>query len=224
MEAVSVFIVSGFEALRTGLVQTIRQVQGLEILGAAASVELMAQDAAFRNADVLVLDILAIGPDGLEGLGDKVKLLDSRKVVFLGEAQDVQTLRLGSISDLARLDSAGFVYKDGPAEKLGYAIRLVASGAFVLQNALVHQIISSYSESVDHSGNRRLLSDRQTEVARLVAAGLSNKEIAHRLIVSEGTVKAHISQILAKLNLERRAELVKFALTNGLLTEEPAAV
>jgi DNA-binding NarL/FixJ family response regulator len=109
-------------------------------------------------------------------------------------------------------------------------VRLVASGTFVCETDLIRHILTRLTQwasySADDAGrNGQQLSEREKEVLTLVARGQANKEIAQELFLSEGTVKAHVSHIMAKLAVDRRTDLVRYALSTGLIPmiEEAAA-
>jgi DNA-binding NarL/FixJ family response regulator len=120
-----------------------------------------------------------------------------------------------------RLHTLGFLMKDGPVARMFDAIRLVNSGTFVCETNLIRHILVRLAQaaaySAEHDGNGQNLSDREMEVLTLVTKGMSNREVAQDLFLSEGTVKAHVSHIMGKLNVERRTDLVRHALTTGLV-------
>ena len=119
-----------------------------------------------------------------------------------------------------RLNTVGFVLKDGPISRLEDAIRLLAAGTFVCETELIRHILTRLSQWAtysDEARNGEQLSIRESEVLTLVTRGSSNKQIAHELFLSEGTVKAHVSHIMNKLSVDRRTDLVRHALTKGLV-------
>jgi DNA-binding NarL/FixJ family response regulator len=101
------------------------------------------------------------------------------------------------------------------------AIRLVSSGTFVCEIELIRHILTRLSQaaiySPDDDQNGSHLTEREMEVVTLVTRGLSNKEIAQELFLSEGTVKAHVSRVMSKLGVDRRTDLVRHALSSGLV-------
>ncbi len=113
--------------------------------------------------------------------------------------------------------------KDGSTDRLIEAIRLIAAGTFVCEMDVIRHILTrlsqwaSYNEQQDSMGQ---LSGREVEVLQHVAQGRSNREIAQDLFLSEGTVKIHVSHIMSKLGLDRRTELVRYALSKGLVPLE----
>jgi DNA-binding NarL/FixJ family response regulator len=118
------------------------------------------------------------------------------------------------------LHTIGVLLKNGPGERLTEAIRMVAAGVFICETGVMRRMLTRLTQWASYDGEsdgRGELSDREVEVLCLVAEGRSNKEIAQALFLSEGTVKAHISHIMNKLGLDRRTELVRYALGKGLV-------
>jgi DNA-binding NarL/FixJ family response regulator len=114
----------------------------------------------------------------------------------------------------------GFLFNHGSIDRLIEAIRLVAAGTFICEcdHALAREFWGRLQAQARESSRpaEELLSVRELEVLMLVAEGLSNKQIAGHLFLSEGTVKVHVSRVIAKLGLQRRTELVRYAIGKGL--------
>jgi DNA-binding NarL/FixJ family response regulator len=143
-------------------------------------------------------------------------------VLFLGTPEDARAIRPEDIPTYMKLHTVGFMLKDGPTSRIIDGVRLVASGTFVCETELIRHILTRLTQWASYSTdetnrNGRQLSERETEVLTLVARGQSNKEIAQELFLSEGTVKAHVSHIMAKLAVDRRTDLVRYALSTGLI-------
>lgn len=215
-------VVSPFEPLRLGLVQTIKDTPDLEVCGEARDLADLVTKAAFRTADVLVVDSAAV-PVANRGVYIQIyEWLPQLKVLFLGADEDMRTIRPEDIPTYMRLNTVGFILKDGPTTRLIDAIRLVAAGTFVCETDLIRHILTRLTQWAQYNteeaaGNSQQLSERETEVLTLVARGFSNKEIAQELFLSEGTVKAHVSHIMSKLSMDRRTDLVRYALSTGLV-------
>jgi two-component system response regulator NreC len=215
-------VVSPFEPLRLGLVQTINETPDLEVCGEARDLSDLVTKAAFRNADVLVVDSGAVPVENRGVYLQIYEWLPQLKVLFLGSQEDARQLSPEDIPTYMRLDTVGFILKDGPTTRLIDAIRLVAAGTFVCEIDLIRHILMRLTQWAQYTSdetprNGQQLSERETEVLTLVARGFSNKEIAHELFLSEGTVKAHVSHIMAKLSMDRRTDLVRYALSTGLV-------
>jgi DNA-binding NarL/FixJ family response regulator len=127
------------------------------------------------------------------------------------------------VFDALRAGASGFLLKDATAERLFEAVRVVAAGEALLAPAITRRLISEFAKTRRPAaagpvtGGFAALTPRETEVLRLVAAGLSNTEIAGRLVVTEETVKTHVSRILAKLGLRDRTQAVVAAYESGLV-------
>jgi DNA-binding NarL/FixJ family response regulator len=126
------------------------------------------------------------------------------------------------VFDALRAGASGFLLKDVTAERLFDAVRVVASGEALLAPSVTRRLIAEFAQSrqaapVTPAASLSALTPRETEVLRLVAAGLSNAEIAARLVVTEETVKTHVSRILSKLALRDRTQAVVAAYESGLV-------
>ena len=220
-----VYVVVAFEPLKLGLEAAIPQGRDLSVCGTASSLQEAVQSRAFADADVILIDTDALiqsdVPSVLPSLGDGVIGL---KVLFLGEMQDIIHMPFETLQVLLKLDTIGFILKAGPAYRLVEALKLVATRGFVCESDAIKHVLSRLSlwatqanQPSSNNGAFGHLSDREMEVLDGVVRGKSNKEIARDLFVSEGTVKAHVSHIMSKMNVERRTELVKQALMSGLV-------
>jgi DNA-binding NarL/FixJ family response regulator len=142
-----------------------------------------------------------------------------RWVLFLGSIEDGLSISPEDVPAYMSMGGVGFVYKTGGVSRLLDATRVIAAGGFVCETDVIRRILTRLINwtSDQWSSVNGELSNREMEVLGLVARGRSNKEIALELFVSEGTVKAHVSHIMSRLGVERRAELVRYALTSGLV-------
>ena len=127
------------------------------------------------------------------------------------------------VFDALRAGASGFLLKDVTAERLFDAVRVVAAGEALLAPAVTRRLISEFARIRPRrrpgrpAGRARRATPRETEVLRLIAEGLSNPEIARRLVVTEETVKTHVSRMLAKLGLRDRTQAVVAAYESGLV-------
>jgi DNA-binding NarL/FixJ family response regulator len=126
------------------------------------------------------------------------------------------------VFDALRAGASGFLLKDVTAERLFDAVRVVAAGEALLAPAVTRRLISEFTRlqpvpDATPSAALAALTPRETEVLRLVAEGLSNPEVARRLVVTEETVKTHVSRILSKLGLRDRTQAVVAAYESGLV-------
>jgi DNA-binding NarL/FixJ family response regulator len=215
-----VCVVVPFEPLRIGLVAELSTAPDIRVIGEFHDLSEILTKAAVREADLLIIDSQAVLSDNLAVYSQIDEWLPTLKVLFLGTAEDARSIRPEDIPTYMRLHTVGFMLKDGPTTRIIDGVRLVASGTFVCETELIRHILTRLTHWASYSveePNRNGLSGRETEVLTLAARGQSNKEIAHELFLSEGTVKAHVSHIMAKLAVDRRTDLVRYALSTGLI-------
>ena len=222
-ELLRVYVVAMFEPLHAGLASAISEAADMKLAGAASSLDEMASDDAYREADVIVMDVQAINRSQVPLFYQRIgEWMPSMKMLFLGTELDARAISPDDIPTYMGLHTIGFIQMEGSVDRLLQAIRLVASGSFVCESEVIKRILTRLSQWASYSGSdgSDQLSERELEVLALVARGRSNKEIAQDLFLSEGTVKVHVNHIMTKLGLERRTELVRFAITKGLVPLE----
>jgi DNA-binding NarL/FixJ family response regulator len=216
---IGVFVVSDFEPLRLGLEEAITRASDLNLVGSAEKLEEMIRSGGVQNADVIIIDTPALNranmPNVYRGVSEWFPAL---RVLFLGSIEDGLAISPEDVPAYMSMGTVGFIYKTGGIERLLDATRVIAGGGFVCETEVIRRILTKLiSWTTDPAAANGELSAREIEVLNLVARGRSNKEIALELFVSEGTVKAHVSHIMSKLGMERRVELVRYALTAGLV-------
>jgi DNA-binding NarL/FixJ family response regulator len=213
---IRVCIVAPFEPLRRGLEAAISVSSEMEVVETHASMAEMVASGVYRTATVLVIDIDALNQANLGDTYARLsEWLPALKVLFMGTPQDGQAITFEAIPMLMGLETVGFVYKEGLAERVIAAIQMISSGASVAEAAVLKRILTRLSQGASYvPDDKTQLSERENEVMAMVAHGRTNKEIAQELLLSEGTVKAHISHIMGKLGFERRTELVRYVLTS----------
>lgn len=194
------------------------------------------------------LEVVAEAPDGREAvaairrLKPDVALMDLRMPVMDGIAATIEVVSDGQLPTRVlvvttfdtdehvyaalRAGASGFVLKDAPPEELAAAVRLVADGEALLAPSVTRRVIEEFARLSPEPGGRASLEDlteREVEVLKLVARGLSNSEIAAELTIGETTVKTHVGNILMKLDIRDRAQAVVAAYESGLVTPGAAA-
>jgi DNA-binding NarL/FixJ family response regulator len=198
--------------VRAGLRMILEAQDDLQVV-AEASDGLEAIAAAERtDPDVILMDIRMPNLDGVEA----TRRLEGRRVLILTtfdlDEYVVEALRAGA---------SGFLLKDAPPAELVHAVRVVATGDALLSPSVTRQLLDRVVPRLGATQPApavlESLTDREREVLRLVAQGLSNAEIAERLVVSEATVKTHVSHILEKLDLRDRVQAVVVAYESGLV-------
>jgi DNA-binding NarL/FixJ family response regulator len=210
---VRVFVVDDQLLIRQGIRTLLEMDPGIAVVGEAADgAEAIAvlPDAA---VDVLLLDIRMPGKDGLEVLQTLAAAARLPPTLILTTFDDADV-----VLDGIRAGARGFMLKDVSYQQLIAAIRAVASGATVFQPAVTERLLRAGTPARGGAdAPRETLTEREAQVVRLMAGGYSNKEIAHALGTAEGTIKNHVSSILAKFGVRDRTRAVLRALEAGLL-------
>jgi DNA-binding NarL/FixJ family response regulator len=213
--------------VREGFAALLGAQDGIEVVGDAAdgraALRLVRElRAAGRGPDVVLMDIRM--PE-LDGLAATRALLDGdgpRPRVLVLTTFDLDEYVYAAL----RAGASGFLLKHAPASELVAAVRVVAAGEALLAPSVTRRLIADFvaagpAERAPDPGAVAGLTARETEVLVLVARGLSNTEIAERLVLAEQTVKTHVSRIFTKLDLRDRAQAVVLAYESGLVRPRP---
>jgi len=205
--------------VRAGFRVLVDSASDLEVVGEAGNGQEAVELARSTRPDVVLMDIRMPVLDGLEATRRIVadELLAGVRVLVL------TTFDLDEyVYEALRAGASGFLLKDTPPADLLAAIRVVAAGDALLAPAVTRRLIAEFARRPEPSAVTPAaltgLTDREREVLALVARGLTNAEIAGRLVVSVATAKTHVSRILAKLQARDRAQLVMLAYETGLVT------
>ena len=200
--------------VRTGLRMVLSDVEDIDIVGEAADGHEAIALAAAERPDVVLMDVRMPGLDGIEATRVVTTAEEPPRVLVL------TTFDLDEIVyDALRAGASGFLLKDAPEERLVTAIRVVAEGGSLFAPSVTRRLIEEFSSRPRATNPPALttLTERESEVLRLVARGLSNAEIAGTLVVSENTVKTHVARVLMKLGLRDRVQAVVLAYESGLV-------
>jgi DNA-binding NarL/FixJ family response regulator len=200
--------------VRTGLRMVLSDVEDIEIVGEAADGSEAIALAASLRPDVVLMDVRMPGVDGIDATRAVTAVEDPPRVLVL------TTFDLDEVVyDALRAGASGFLLKDAPEERLVTAIRVVAEGGSLFAPAVTRRLIEEFARRPQPTVPDAVstLTDRETEVLRLVARGLSNQEIGAELFVSENTVKTHVARVLMKLGLRDRVQAVVLAYESGLV-------
>jgi DNA-binding NarL/FixJ family response regulator len=213
---ISVVLADDQELVRTGLRLIIETEDDVEVVGEAADGKEALAVIRRRQPDVVLMDIRMPKLDGLEAtrrIGQDPGIR-SRVVILTTFEQDEY------VFEALRGGASGFLLKNAPPEELVRAVRTVAAGDALLAPSITRRMIEDYSRRPARpKTDPRLeqLTERELEVLRMLATGKSNAELAAQLYLGEGTIKTHISHLLAKLDLRDRVQAVVFAHENGLV-------
>jgi DNA-binding NarL/FixJ family response regulator len=203
--------------VRTGLRMILSAEPDITVVAEAADGRAAIEAVAEHRPDVVLMDVRMPGTDGIEATRVVTAGDDPPRVLVL------TTFDLDEIVyDALRAGASAFLLKDAPEERLTAAIRVVAEGGSLFAPSVTRRLIEEFARrgpdtTVDLGG----LTDRETEVLRLVARGMSNQEIAAHLYVTENTVKTHVARLLMKLGVRDRVQAVVAAYESGLV--RPAA-
>jgi len=221
---ITVLVVDDQDLIREGFRALIDSEPDLSVVGVASDgQQAIAQSQALRP-DVVLMDIRMPHLDGIEAtlrIRREPALLGTRILILTTFSQDDYVLAA------LRAGASGFLLKDAPVEELRNGIRMVATGAALLAPQATRALIQAFIQTPEPSlittaaGLLRGLTARELEITGLVAEGLSNGEIAERLVLSQATVKTHISRILGKLDLRDRVQLVIAAYEARLIGRQP---
>jgi DNA-binding NarL/FixJ family response regulator len=204
--------------VRAGFRMLLSGQQDIEVV-AEASNGLEAVDKARRfDPSVVLMDIRMPELDGLEATR-RILAADDRARVLILTTFDLDEY----VYEALRAGASGFVLKDDPPEQLIAAIRTVAAGDALLSPAITKRVIRQFTRLQRPAPPKELeeLSERERDVLRLIARGLSNAEIGKELFISETTVKTHVTHILQKLDLRDRVQAVVLAYQAGFFEPEP---
>jgi DNA-binding NarL/FixJ family response regulator len=216
---ITVLLVDDQELVRAGLRTVLEHQDGIEVLGEAADGRRAVDAARSLDPDVVLMDVQMPVMDGVaatrsltQGSGQRGRPRILVLTTFDLDAYVFEAIRAGA---------SGFLLKDATPARLTTAIRAVAAGDAVFAPTVTSRLVQRYAATPQPpapGGPLDDLSERELEVLVLVARGLSNVEIAQRLVLSVPTVKTHVSRILTKLGLRDRVHVVVFAYESGLVT------
>ena len=216
--SIRILIVDDQELVRTGFRLFLETQPGLDVVGEAGDGEEAIERARTLRPDVVLMDIRMPTMDGVEATAKLTSgAIEPAPRVLVLTTFDLDEYVFGAL----RAGAAGFLLKDAPRERLIEAIRVVHSGEALLSPSITRRLIEDFaarSDPIDPpAAVLAELTPREREVLVLVAHGLSNAEIAARLVVTEATVKSHVGAVLLKLGLRDRVQAVVFAYEHGIV-------
>lgn len=215
-ENIRVLIADDHPLIREGLRGLLAAEPDLELVGEAADGSEAVEKTDQLRPDVILLDLLMPVKSGIEAIIEiKEKDPGARILVLTSFADDEQ------VFPALRAGALGYLLKDSSPQDLLRAIRSVYRGESSLHPAIARRLVLQFSQPAVDSSPENPLTQREVEVLKLVAEGLSNQNIADELVVSERTVGKHVGNILEKLHLANRTQAALYALREGLSTLEP---
>ena len=209
-EVIKVLMVDDHVVVREGIKALIDEEDGMKVVGEASDGKQAIVKACSCEPDVILMDLIMPGKDGIEAIKEiKEEDPDARILIltsFSDESKVIQAVKAGA---------SGYLMKDATPPELIEAIRNVNKGESSLDPGVAKTVLSSIQTKGNEKGEEHL-TEREVEVLKLIAEGLSNEDIADRLFISERTVRSHVSKILKKLELENRTQAALYAIKKGL--------
>jgi DNA-binding NarL/FixJ family response regulator len=231
---VRVLVVDDQRLMRDGIASLLEIQDAIEVVGTASNGKEALEKAVSLRPDVILMDVRMPVMDGVVATGQLRRELPSCRILMLTTFDDEEY-----VIDALQAGASGYLLKDLPAPDLASAVQAVYKGIYQLDPEVASKVIAALSRSqtfdsarqaVSVSSTSATMSDagtpsprpadltgREVEVLRLIAKGATNREIAEQLVISEGTVKNHISNILSRLGLRDRTQAAIYARENGWL-------
>lgn len=214
-DAIRVLIVDDHAVVRQGLRAFLQTQDDVEIAGEAADGDEAIRQVRELVPDVVLMDLVMPKLDGIAAIREMRALSPSTKVLVLTSFADDD-----KVFAAVKAGAAGYLLKDVRPQELGDAIRTVYRGEALLHPTVAAKLMQELAQSGRRQASPDSLTDRELDVLRLIARGMSNKEIALELGVAEKTVKTHVSNILQKLHLADRTQAALYAVRERLVDLE----
>ena len=216
-ELVRVLIVDDHAIVRKGIRALLEIEPWLEVVGEAATGREAVALAASLKPSVILMDLVMPEMDGIEATRQiSTTLPDTRILVLTSFAAD------DKVFPAIKAGALGYLLKDSGPEELWQAIRQVHRGESSLHPAIARKVLRELTHPSDRPSTPDALTERELEVLKLLARGLSTQEIADRLVITEATARTHVSNILSKLHVSSRTQAALYALREGLATLDDA--
>jgi DNA-binding NarL/FixJ family response regulator len=211
---IRVLIVDDHAVIRSGLHLLLDAEPDIEVVGEAGNVKDAIFEARAQKPDIVLMDVVMPGQSGIEGVPLVLKEAPGARVLVLSMQDDPRY-----VHEAFAAGAAGYILKEAVDAEVVGAIHQVAAGDHYVHPALGARLVAAEAEAKARE-EADPLSDREREVMRLLALGHTNQEIAKMLYISVRTAETHRAHIMQKLRLSTRAELVRYAIDQGLLDDE----
>jgi two-component system, NarL family, response regulator LiaR len=213
-ESIRILIADDHAIVREGLRSLISTEPGMILVGEAADGEEAVRLFRSSKPDVTLLDLMMPRKDGISAIREIIELKpDARILVLTSFAEDDQ------VFPAIKGGALGYLLKDSSPRELLQAIHEVYQGDSFLDPVIARKVIQMLNRPADLPPTSDPLSERELEVLRLIAEGLTNQEIADRLVISERTARNHVGSILSKLHLANRTQAALYAIRQGIYKE-----
>ena len=211
---IRVLLVDDQHLVREGFARLLRDVDDIEVVGEAADGATAVRIAAETSPDVILMDVRMPGMDGVEAAEHIVRDHPDVRVLML------TTFDLDeAVHRALHVGASGFLLKDTPYDQLIHAIRAVSRGDSVLAPSITRRLIEAFAQhpqpGAEDTARLDRLTERESEVLRMIARGMSNAEIGQATFLSEATVKTHVGRVFNKLGCRDRVQAVVFAYRTG---------
>ncbi len=217
-EPIRVLVVDDHELFRRGLTMLLDVEEGIDVVGEASDGAEGTELAVSSAPDVVLLDVRMPKQSGIEACVAIKAASPSTKIIMLTVSDEEADLY-----EAVKNGASGYLLKDSSIEEVAQGIRVVAEGQSLISPSMAAKLIDEFktmSRPDRGQGAALKLTERELDVLRLVAKGLSNRDVAHRLAISENTVKNHVRNMLEKLQLHSRMEAVMYAVREKLVELE----
>lgn len=218
MSRVRIMLVDDHRMVRDGLRATLAIEGEFEIVGEAGDGKEAVVKALNLKPSLILMDVVMPGMSGIDACQEIRNVLSECRVVMLTALDDTE-----SVTAALMAGAQGYVLKTSGRDDLLQALRAAARGESVLDPGVMNHVIQGFTQLVRRERERLVeqLTPREKDVLLLVAQGLTNKEIAQHLVISEYTARNNVSNMLGKLGLQHRSELVRWAIEHGAVKLEP---
>jgi len=214
-QVIRILIADDHAVVREGVRALISGKPDMELVGEAGDGQEAVLLARSLQPDVILMDLVMPGKDGIQATQDiRQGNSEARILVLTSFDEDDQ------VFSAIKAGALGYILKDSSPQELLEAIRCVHRGESSLHPSVARKLILGYSQDQKTKSGLDALTEREVEVLKLVARGLSNSVIAETLYVGEGTVRFHVGNVLGKLRLENRTQAALYALREGLVSLE----
>jgi len=216
-DAIRVMICDDHALFRRGLMMVLESEEGVEVVGEAEDGEESIRKAAELAPDVILMDVRMPRVSGIEATRAIADVVPTARILMLTVSDEEDDLY-----EAIKAGANGYLLKEISIEEVASAIRAVVSGQSLISPSMASKLLNEFTSLAKKAEERQAvpaprLTERELEVLKLVAEGMSNREIAGELYISENTVKNHVRNILEKLHLHTRMEAVVYAVREKLL-------
>lgn len=211
-EKISIFIADDHGIVRQGLRDYIALQDDMEVVGDAANGEQAVIRIQDHTPDVVLMDLVMPGMDGIEATRRVREMSPATRVIILTSFAEEE-----QVFEAIKAGASGYLMKDVKPEELAKAIRGVQAGEPMLHPEIARLMMRELQRDNEQPRLHDQLTEREMEVLRCIARGMSNKEIAAELVISEKTVKTHVSNVLQKLHLADRTQAAIYAMQRKLV-------